>query len=598
MNDLVAGLNPEQREVALYRGHCLAVACPGSGKTKTLATKAALQLNEGLKVAAVTFTRDAAIELRDRIVRLAEPGCKPRLLVGTFHSIDMLMAFPKKFKGEYGRNILAAMDSPFVQPWNIVKEGVRRSYVLRAMQQAGLKMMMDEASSIIERVKASPNAIDLDESHRVLVETYLALMTESKHIDFQDIILNTNAALRNKTLTPLAVDSLLLDEYQDTDAAQYEWSVLHGRAGIPITAVGDDDQSIYGFRRALGYGGMDRFAKEFNALRVLLGTNYRCHAEILRSAEHLITRNTERIDKILHANKGPGGIVHWETFPSQMEEYAAVAEEAYIASQENAGFAVIARTNKELTNIQGAMVSRGVRYRRTDGRSIFDCPEVQVFAAILRCIIKPVPNDVDMVLAWAGMNNEDTAEIRRLFGTNIRIGSSIDFKNSKVSEDGAKKWRSFAKKHAEWGSALLTNSFRAINLGVYEWLDENLQKPNSPEVLRVARSMFDVDNNTLQEQLQKCRNAELKSREDEKTDDSESVAWLITAHGSKGLEYDRVWIVGLQAGEFPSEKSSLEEERRLMYVAMTRARNMLWVSATKEGKPSMFAYESNLLPSP
>lgn len=598
---MLESLNPEQREVALHRGHCLAVACPGSGKTKTLATKAAHLLNEGSRVAAVTFTRDAALELRERIVALAKPGCKPRLLVGTFHSIDMLMAFPGKFKGDFGRSILADVKSPFTKPWNIVKEGVRRSYILRAIRESGLKIQIEEASALIELAKGAPATVNLDDYQKVMVETYGQLMEESGHIDFQDIILNTNAALRNKTLTPLPVDFLLIDEYQDTDAAQFEWSMMHGKAGISITAVGDDDQSIYAFRRALGYEGMDRFAKEFNALRVLLGTNYRCRAEILGSAEKLIQRNTQRIAKILYASKGPGGLVQWETFKDEASEHAAVAEEAHVAIQEGATFAVIARTNKELTGLQAAMVTRGVPFRKTDGKSIFDCPEVQVYAALLRTIIKPVPNDVDQVLAWAGMTEEDSREIRKLFGTAIRIGSHLDFKNSKISKTGIEIWRSFAKKHAEWIGRLEGSEFALLNAGVMEWLCDHLQKPNRPEILAAAERMFLVRGDSLPKHLAHLRTVEMNTREDEKqtasdAEESRNVALLTTAHSSKGLEFDRVWIVGLNTGSFPADKSSLEEERRLMFVAMTRAREMLWVSATKDKKPSVFAFESELLP--
>lgn len=603
MKELLAELNPEQREVALERSHCLAVACPGSGKTKTLATKAALLLNEGARLAAVTFTRDAALELRERIVALAGPGCKSRLLVGTFHSIDMLMAFPGKHSGEFGRAVLAGMKTPFTKPWNIIKEGVRRGYLIRAIREAGLKIPRDEASSLIELYKASPSAVVLDDQQRIMVEHYVALMEESRQIDFQDIILNTNAALKNKTLSPLGVDFLLIDEFQDTDQAQYEWAAHHGRAGISTTVVGDDDQSIYAFRRALGYEGMDKFAREFNAHRVLLGSNYRCRAEILSAAETLIRRNTQRIDKILHAAKGQGGFTQWESFKDEESENVAVVVEAKIALDEGATFAVIARTNRELIGIETQMLAKGVPFRKNDGRSIFECPEVQVFAALLRTLIKPVPNDVDQVLAWAGMTEADTREVRRMFGMNIRIGSTVDFQNSKVTKEGVEIWRHFAKKHTEWTSAAAAHLYDGLIFGVFEWLGETLQKPHQYHILEAAKVLFEVRDrdkgNTLADHLNLLRNLEMTIRAESKGNgqpaDPKKVAWLMTAHGSKGLEFDRVWLVGLKTGSFPSEKSSLEEERRLMYVAMTRAREMLWVSATRDKKPSVFVIESGLL---
>lgn len=600
MIDLLSELNPEQRQVALHSGHCLSIACPGSGKTKMLATKAATLLNDGERVCAVTFTRDAALELRERTMKLADPRGKARLLVGTFHSVCSLMAAPSRFKGEFGRAILETMRSPYKTPWNIVKEGVRVSYVIRAIRESGVKIQLRDATPIIELAKEAGGQLpNLDPELQEMVDIYCKLMTDAGVIDFQDIILRTNAALRDGSMSTLPVDHLLVDEYQDTDKAQYEWSAHHGRAGVQLTVVGDDDQSIYAFRRALGYSGMERFAKEFGALQVQLGTNYRCRSEILAAAERLISRNTERIQKRLFAQKGEGGVVSWESFKDTEAEYAAVAEEAFVALGEGATFAVISRTNDELTLLQAAMHMRGVPYRKTDGRSIFDCPEVQVYAALLRSLVKPVGNDLDQVLSWAGMEAEDTGRIRRLFGTNILIGSKDDFRSAGISDKGIEIWRNFAKRHAGWATMKQQGFLASINFGVYEWLAETLQKPHNVAVLNAAHRMFEVEEGTLESHLASMRAREEKQnqaeKKAEKEDDEQIAALLTTAHGSKGLEFDRVWVVGLQAGSFPSEKSSLEEERRLMFVAMTRAREVLYVSATKDKKPSMFVIEAGLI---
>lgn len=596
MIELLNSLNPDQRQVVEHRGHCLTIACPGSGKTKTLATKAAVLLEQGERVCAVTFTRDAALELRHRTISMAGAGAKARLLVGTFHSVSMLMASPGK-RSEFGRAILADMHSPFTEPWNIVKEGVRLGYLNRAIKESGTKFSWKDATALIEETKAAGSAELLETDAKILVETYCALMTAAGQIDFQDIILKTNAALRDRTLSPLQVDHLLIDEYQDTDEAQYEWSRHHAKAGVALTVVGDDDQSIYAFRRALGYAGMDRFATEFNAMRVLLGTNYRCRSEILAAAERLISHNTQRIEKSLVAHKGEGGIVSFEAFKDAFTEYAAVAEEAAVAWADESSFAVIARTNDELTELQAAMVTRGVPYRKTDGRSIFDCPEVQVYAALLRSIIKPHPNDIDQALAWAGMTVDDTAEVRALFGSNVRIGSADDFRGTRMSAKGIDVWRSFAKKHAAWTTHHENGHLAIMNHGVWEWLDDTLQKPANPTILAVAQRMYEVTEGTLKAHLDRLRESERnqkQSERDDKTGEPGFAAWLTTAHGSKGLEFDRVWVVGLQSGSFPSDKSSLEEERRLMFVAMTRAREVLNISATREKKPSLFISESGL----
>jgi DNA helicase-2/ATP-dependent DNA helicase PcrA len=593
---IIEKLNREQRQVALSRGHCLAVACPGSGKTSTLASKAAMLLNEGLSVAAVTFTKESALELRKRIVSIAEPGNNQNLIVGTFHSVDLLMAFPRRLKSNFGRAILQNMVTPFVQEWDIVSPGIQYGYVQRAIRSAGLKIHAKDALKIIEEAKDSRLVLAaLDDQHVEMVDAYNELLTRSGKIDFQDIILKTNEAIRNKTLSTLNVDHLLVDEFQDVDSHQYEWVAMHGKAGVSITCVGDDDQSIYAFRRALGYEGMERFGREFGAERILLGTNYRCRSEILGASEKLISRNTQRIDKRLFSIKGEGGTVVWESFQSSMIEASAVAEEASVALEEGATFAAIARTNRELIELQKSMLLRNIPFKKADGKSIFDCPEVQVFAAMLRAIIKPEINDVDQILAWAGMVESDIAAIHKLFGNSILAGSLSDFKNSEVTEVGRKIWQGFAKLHSEWMSLYRKESFAMINFAVHEWLLDNLQAPNSDHFLAMAASLFDPKGKSLKTHLANLKLAEQKMQQSEKEkDDSQKVAWLMTAHGSKGLEFDRVWIVGLQNGAFPSEKSSLEEERRLMFVAMTRAREALWISASAEKQPSIFIQEAGL----
>lgn len=597
MHEILAELNAQQREVALYTGHSLAIACPGAGKTKMLATKAATLLNEGEKVCAVTFTRDAALELRERTMKLADPRTKGNLLVGTFHSVCALMALPSKHRGEFGHNILSGMRSPFTRKWNIAREGVRVGYVIRAIRESGANIQLRDATPIIELSKEADTPLaDLDPEVQEMVNIYCHLMSAAGLIDFQDIILKTNRALADGSMSPLPVNHLLVDEYQDTDKSQYNWISMHGKSGVALTAVGDDDQSIYAFRRAMGYSGMEQFVREFDARQVHLGTNYRCRAEILGAAEKLISKNKLRIDKRLFAHKGVGGVVTWESFKDEGAQYAAVAEEAALASVEGASFAVIARTNDELTLVQAAMISRGVPHRKTDGKSIFDCPEVQVYAALIRVLIKPDGNDLDQVLAWAGMNVEDIGKIRQLFGRRIIIGSKDDFQHAGISAQGIEVWRSFAKRYAVLSAQKAKDRLATVNFGAYEWLGETLQKPHNAAVLAAAYRMFEPEG-SLEEHLAKMRAREQRQNQDHgdaQGKDDNAVAVLLTAHGSKGLEFDRVWIIGLETGNFPSDKTSLEEERRLMFVAMTRAREVLFLSGTAARKPSVFVLEAGI----
>jgi len=593
-------LNPDQQRVVLTRGHCCVVATAGSGKTSTVATKAAYLLEQDARVAAVTFTKEAALELRERIVKIAGPSCASRLLVGTFHSANLLMAFPGRRKSGFGRAILEQHSSPYDKPWKIVNSGVQFGYVNRALKESGVSMLAKDALAEIELIKAARDPAGFEPDLLKMVEIYQHLLESAGVIDMQDILLLTNKAMREKNMSPLNVDHLFVDEFQDTDDTQYQWMMHHARSGPSITAVGDDDQSIYAFRRALGYHGMQRLEQDLKAERILLGTNYRCRKEILSAAEMLIGRNTERIPKRLFAQKGEGGFVTWEVFNTPQAEANALGEEAELALEQGATFAAIARTNRELIEIQKAMVLRNLPFKKADGKSLFDYPEVQTYAALLRTLLKPVPNDVDQVLAWAGMSADDTKEIRKLFGTVIRSGALSDFTNSAISTAGRDIWRSFAKKHSEWTALCERGAYALLNMGVREWMLDTLQKPNLAFVVETAADLFAPKDKTLAEHLAYLKAAEQRTRDDgRKKDEShaepENVVWLLTAHSSKGLEFDRVWIVGLQTGAFPSDKSALEEERRLMFVAMTRAKESLWISATKEKKPSVFVFEAGLL---
>lgn len=592
--EVLRDLNPEQRETALFRGHCLAVSTAGSGKTKTMAAKAAMLLREKEPVAAVTFTRESALELRDRIVRTAGPGCAQRLLVGTFHSISLLMAFPNGRRTEFGTMILKGMRSPFAKTWDIVNEGIRRNYIIRALREAGLETIsLEDASRMIEEIKGSVRSIDHPDGMRDVAQIYGELLDRSNQVDFQDIILRTNQAMRAGKLLPLPVNTLLVDEFQDTDEPQYEWTTHHAKAGTAVTVVGDDDQSIYAFRRALGRDGMERFVETFGAQRFMLGTNYRCRAEILAAGDRLIACNTHRIPKRLLAAKGPGGRIAWAPYPDSIVEATAAGAAAEAAFKDGASFAVIARTNRRLDEIEGELIFRKVPYRRAEGASIFSYAEVQVYWALLRSIVKQEPRDVDMVLSWAGMSEPDLKEVHRLFGNTIRVGASEDFTNANITEDGVTIWRSFAKKHKQWTGLNANEHYVLLNEGVKEWLEEHLKKPNRPKMLEVARALFDTRGESIEARLATLDNAERARKSKEPTPNEVA---LLTAHGSKGLEFDRVWILGAEEGVFPAEDSSLEEERRLMFVAVTRAREQLFISASAERRPSIFIAECGLDP--
>ncbi len=605
--DLLKELNPEQLEAAICQTHCLAVAAPGSGKTKMLSAKAAFLLSGGATVVAVTFTRDAAIELRNRIVSQAGAESLPRLLVGTFHSIDMLMAFPSKAKSKMGSAIIGKARSELKTPWKIVRDGNRRSAVARAIDLSGIgNVDVEEATSIIERVKADP-ASARTAREQDLARAYTELLERHNVIDFQDILLKTNEGLASGAISPLASDYLLLDEFQDTDLPQYEWAMAHAKAGSIITAVGDDDQSIYAFRRALGYQGMKMFVDERRAAKVVLGTNYRSHEEILLGAGRLIAINEDREVKALAAHKGYGGSAAWERFNTRTLEAEACAEVAARAVKAGLSFSVLARTNERLDNIESVLRREQVPFERIGGGdSLLQTREVAVMVAAFTSLWKPSAKDTDEVLAWCGVDEDDLVRIHRTFGDMLpaklshKVVNQGGFKESTVGT-----MKALAKEWQTWRTYLATDGIMTLVGLVTDFLSARKSGDfRSKRVFEISKSMFwnqpkdgtKIDARKFERRVSDLRAA--MSGDNGKSDKRETAMQakvsLMTAHASKGLEFDQVWIVGADEDAFPPKDGAIQEERRLMYVAMTRARQNLWITTSGKKQPSRFIFESGI----
>lgn len=577
----------------------MVIALPGAGKTKMLATKAARILSDNKsKVAAVTFTRDSAHELRERILLIAGLSVLPRLIVGTYHSVDLLMAFPNRAKiGGMGSSILAGRTTPFKDPWVLIPEGNRKSFIARAIIDSGLDIEFEDAVKYLESAKGDPKTANTPQKQK-LVSTYTALLSRHGSIDFQDIILKTNSALSNGSLLPLAVTDLLLDEFQDTDKHQLEWAGYHGKANVKITAVGDDDQSIYAFRKALGFTGITLFKDRFKAQQVVLGTNYRSHQEILTSATHLIRNNQSRVDKDADAQKGPGGTVEWEGFSTRNLESAACAETANDAVTNGSSFAVLSRTSSRLDEIEASLILLGTPFIRSEGESVLDHREYVLFAGIIESLYKPSPKTVDEVMAWCRLPEKDVAILHRLANGLVQpLNATLMIKNE-LETDSRSTWNKFARFHADWKEAAMADyamSSLVIRLGIHEFLASYTSDKRALSRLELIQRMFECyASDGLKERLAFLNSAKLA----EKKKTIENKVNLMTAHGSKGLEFDGVWIIGAEDGSFPHKDSMLDEERRLFYVAMTRARKSLYISKSGAKPPSAFITEAQVTRAP
>ncbi|MGH8785033.1 MAG: ATP-dependent helicase [Cupriavidus necator] len=563
-------LNAAQREVVELRRHCVAVACPGAGKTKTIATKAAMLLSEpNATVGAVTFSKDAAVELRDRIATLAAGGAKKRLMAGTFHSL----AYKQLSSGvEGGRDIAT--------------DGDRIGLLTQALSDTGLDWKVEEAITAIEAIKTNFGQVQAGTTEEVLYRAYQDSLERNGKIDFQDMLRLAVEGMQRGTIAPYPLTYLLVDEFQDTDPLQYQWIALHAHAGSIVTVVGDDDQSIYGFRSALGFRGMESFIRQFDAQPVVLGNNYRCHAEILGAADKIIRNNRDRIPKVLVAHKGPGGDVAFQRFADEYAEAVAAMEHLAPALPQSQSAAILARTNRILDPVEAVCRSHGIKYYRASGKSILSRPEGALMCNLLELIQKTRKAGIDALLSFVGVG---THELRLLHNSGKTTGEQHqrkDLVELGLSENSANKYRELMKRLAEW-RALCDRQFYSLVLeGVHEWM---MQHAGADQARRAITTTYDVLsrlNGPFSDRL------EFLQRDNNKPAPDALV--LTTMHSSKGREWDRVWIIRAEETVVPDEKSTEAEERRLFYVAVTRARQDLRVSMTKKNPTSRFILEAEL----
>lgn len=572
LTELLERLNPSQREVVEVRGHCVAVAVPGAGKTATIAAKAAVLLADpDVTVGAVTFSKDAAIELRDRILRLAGASAKKRLTAGTFHSLAY-----KQLSNGSGK--LA----------DIVHDGVRFAIVNQILMEFGIDWKIEDAIAAIERAKMDLSDPQPGTVESQLYEAYQSALARNGKIDFQDMLRLSVAGMQEGSIKPYPLTYLLVDEYQDCDGLQSRWTVLHAAAGSIATVVGDDDQSIYGFRSALGQRGMEAFMKTFDARQVVLGKNYRSHEEILALADNLIRNNKDRILKELIAHRGPGGAVQFRRLDDEYKEAVAAVEALTPILRAGKTAAVLARTNRILDPLEAVCRSQGVKYYRAAGRSILDRPEAALMGDLLELIAKSKSSGHDALLGFAGIGSY---ELQLLHGhTDKRAKNAIPRRNDLVAagiaESTADEYRDFLKKLAEW-QALCQREFYSLILdGVREWMLKFATEDSGKRAINTAYDVLTRLNGSFQDRLEF-----LRQKNNEPADDA---LVLTTMHASKGREWSAVAVIRAEESVVPDEASPETEERRLFYVALTRARDWLQISTSKKNPTSRFVVEAGL----
>ena len=559
-----AALSAAQRAAAEADGHCLTIACPGSGKTRLLAARAArlLAADEG-RLCAVTFTREAAKSLRERILAMAGRGQSKRVAAGTFHALA-----------------LTQLKGGGLGDFRIMGEGERRHLIWRAIREAREDISLDDALAAIEAFKSSmfpPPAQGLGPAANVFV-AYQELMAKHKAYDFQDILLNTVRAMNDGSLKPMPVTWLLVDEAQDMDEVQYAWVLAHVAAGIETTLVADDDQCIYGWRYALGFAGLKRFEGDAGARRFTLETNYRCRPEILRPAAQVIGVNTDRFPKAIQASRSPGGTFETIQYPDREFEIAALLDRIQARP---GGWAVLARTNRLLDQVESGLGPRGIPYVRIGERSIWDRPPCALFLALAQSLAGGDSAGYSHVLARAGMHGAVLEHASVWFQAMLAGDASApEPENADLHDTHRTLVRRFARVCADWRNLIQDGRIELALSGVAHWLTSNIDEN--------AADFYSWTASALSKLSGPMANRVSKLTMGRGVQSSPEAVYIMTLHSAKGLEFEHVWIIGADDGVIPHRDSNMEEERRLFYVGMTRAMENLVVSWSEKNGMTRF----------
>lgn len=565
-------LNPHQSRAVTTPGHLTVLACPGSGKTRVLSTRAGhlISNHELGRLCAVTFTRDAANELMTRIIESCGKENTRRLAVGTFHSLA-ISQLKRNMKG---------------RPPKLLNEYERGAVLRRCWREHAPSLNYDDVLKAIDRAKSKVTPpVFAEEGMEEVFLGYQEVLKSEHAMDFSDLLLEAVRGMKRGDIQPLPIKWLLVDEGQDMDEVQMEWILLHGRSGVEVTLVGDDDQSLYSFRHALGYEGLQEVSFALGSVDLVLPINYRCAPNILAHAAKLIGRNTNRAPKNIQAFKEAEGEVAVHRVPERDDESELLVKTLLTHAKEE--WAVLGRTNALLDTVEVALSTSGIPYQRSGGKSVWEQAIGGVFAGLLRSIHDNSWTGVANTLAFCGMDSGWINEHSRASSGHCldRLDAAL---NDAADERLRKALISLREGFTSWGQQLEKGRTTLVVHGATAFLARYC-KPNQADLLQRLSASFCRLNGSLGQRLA------LLSRDTKDRHVTGGAVQIMTLHASKGLEFESVWIMGCEEGNLPHTDSGEEEERRLMYVGMTRAKARLHLSSVlKDGLESRFWEEAGL----
>lgn len=618
-NQILQAMNPAQQQAVRYLdGPTLVLAGAGSGKTRVITSKIAYLVRQcgysPKNVFAVTFTNKAALEMRERLSRMIGAELVNELTISTFHAFGVrLLREEARVAGlKPGFSVMDAQDC----------FGLIQSLVA-STDKARLKAIQQQIS-LWKNALLTPDQVDgamdsqaaLDAAR--LYRSYQATLKAYQAVDFDDLImlpcqlLAADAALREKWQN--RVRYLLVDEYQDTNACQYE--LLRHLTGIRsmFTAVGDDDQAIYGWRGATMQN-LARLQEDYPALKLIkLEQNYRSTQTILSAANHLITRNPKLFEKKLWSELGAGERITVTKMDDELVQAQSIAIRVSAARTEKRAkwqdFAVLYRSNQQARAMEQALRDLRIPYTVSGGQSFFDKAEVRDILAYLRLLANDSDDPAFIRAATTPRRGIGQATLQLLgeyaakrhcamFEAAREHGAmaTLPLRQQQSLRTFVEFLERFALRAAkpaarEPVAPLLEELIKAIDYEHYLYdisSDDRAARSrwqNVLDLMQWLKGRADESGWGLSELVQ---HVALITMLDRQADQSPDTVTLSTLHASKGLEFPHVYLIGVEEGLLPhlgrdaddqavSDVQRIEEERRLMYVGITRAQRSLHLS--------------------
>lgn len=623
---ILKGLNPAQRDAVVnYDAPSLIIAGAGSGKTRVLTSRIAYMIEQGVapfNILALTFTNKAAEQMRERIGQMIPDNRSRYIRMGTFHSVFSRIlrenaeriGFPESFT-IYEPSDVKNLLKTIVRELNLADEKYKPN-VLASRISYAKNSLVTPGAYLANSVYATEDRHAQIPEFGNIYNLYCQRCKRNGAMDFDDLLLQTNILLRDAPEVLARYQEqfqyILVDEYQDTNYAQYviirRLSQTHSR----VCVVGDDAQSIYSFRGAK-IENILSFRKDFPSAMVFkLEQNYRSTRTIVEAANSVIVRNSKRMEKHCFSEGAVGEKIRVMKAYTDREEAEMVVsdlrDKVRAAGAPWSEAVILYRTNNQSLVLEDNLRRRGVPYRIYKGSSFYDHKEIKDLLAYIRLVVNPRDDEAfKRIVNYPARGIGDTTVSRIAALASERGVSMWEAVDALVAEPAADAvQRAIVRKVAEFVAMIRSLSQARTEKGVYEFGLEIASRSgmlaafraeNTPEATSALDNIEELLNSM--QLFKEQRDAEIRSGERQEGEEATVEEWLqsvmlmtdmdkddgedrdkvtlMTVHSAKGLEYEYVYIVGLEENLFPSQRAAetadgLEEERRLFYVALTRAK--------------------------